>query len=272
MTLETASGKAVSGHLVQPASDVVEILNPFGKSPYVLLCEHASAFIPSSYAFLGLPECERLRHIAWDIGARAVAVELSRQLDAVLVLGKVSRLVIDLNRPLHSTSSIPSVSEMTVIPGNERLSEAQRRERQERWFHPFHDAVASLLDRRQIAGEKTFLLGIHSFTPVFKGETRAWPAGILFDRAITYAEAFIQALKDTSGGPVVGNFPYVIEQDEDYAVPVHGDGRNIPACLVEIRQDLLLDEKQTHQWASWLAQAARKVESSENLLVLKPAL
>ena len=43
--------------------------NEAGGSPYVLLCEHASNFIPAEYAGLGLPESELQRHIAWDIGA-----------------------------------------------------------------------------------------------------------------------------------------------------------------------------------------------------------
>ncbi|MBF0865819.1 MAG: N-formylglutamate amidohydrolase [Gluconobacter potus] len=252
--------RAVLDRSENSGAEAVEIVNPSGKSPYVLLCEHASSSIPSSYANLGLSVEERLRHIAWDIGARAVAVELSRQLDAVLILGTVSRLVIDLNRPLHSSSSIPTVSELTVIPGNKDLSDIERQERQRRWFHPFHDAVTRILDQRQAVKEPTLLLGIHSFTAVFKGEQRLWPAGILFDKATVYAEAFIKALHEASGDPVVGNFPYVIEFDEDYAVPVHGDGRDIPACLVEIRQDLLTEKHQTYRWASFLAQAALKVQ------------
>ena len=40
---------------------------------------------------------------------------------------------------------------------------------------------------------------------------------------------------------VAANVPYVISRDADYAVPIHGDDRGIPAVLVEIRQDLLTE-------------------------------
>jgi predicted N-formylglutamate amidohydrolase len=244
----------------QSAAEAVQIVNPAGCSPYLLLCEHASSFIPAEYGDLGLPADERLRHIAWDIGAREVALSVAEHLDAPLVLGEISRMVIDLNRPLHSNSSIPVSSEVTEIPGNIALSPQERQERQRRWFHPFHDLVRARLDRRVAAGQRTLLVGIHSFTPVFKGEKRPWPAGILFGQAHAYGRAFIHALSASSGCEVAENYPYQIEVDEDYAVPVHGDARGIPACLVEIRQDLIADSAGARQWAAFLAHAARVVQ------------
>ena len=52
--------------------DPVEVLNPDGASDVVLLCEHASNFIPAEYDGLGLSPHELSRHIAWDIGAARV--------------------------------------------------------------------------------------------------------------------------------------------------------------------------------------------------------
>lgn len=49
--------------------------------------------------------------------------------------------------------------------------------------------------------------------------------------------------------------PYVISRDADYAVPIHGDDRGIPAVLVEIRQDLLSTRSGIEEWASRLAAA-----------------
>ncbi|WP_245318050.1 MULTISPECIES: hypothetical protein [unclassified Mesorhizobium] len=51
------------------------------------------------------------------------------------------------------------------------------------------------------------------------------------------------------------NVPYVISRDADYAVPVHGDDRGIPAVLVEIRQDLLANRAGIEEWANRLAAA-----------------
>src|SRR3546814_11286130 len=69
----------------------VEILKEHGRSPVVLICEHASNHIPAEYDGLGR-DAETLHdHIAWDIGAAAVTRALSRKLDAVAFLGTLDR-------------------------------------------------------------------------------------------------------------------------------------------------------------------------------------
>ena len=131
-----------------PGRPPVEVVNPGGRSRYVLVCEHASNWIPLEYEGLGLPEAELSRHVAWDIGAAVMARRLSERLDAPLILAGASRLLIDLNRPLGSPGSIPVRSEATDIPGNARLDPAERARREARWFHPFQTAVTGLLDQR----------------------------------------------------------------------------------------------------------------------------
>ena len=159
------------------------VVNPDGASPYVLLCEHASPRIPRCLSDLGLPKAERMRHIGWDVGAQALALGLSAALDAPLFVANYSRLVVDCNRPLSAASLMPEISEATLVPGNRGLTAAARQRRVDALFHPYHDAVARRLDARQAAGRPTLVVGVHSFTPQFKGHNRPWHAGILFDRA-----------------------------------------------------------------------------------------
>ncbi len=47
------------------------VVNGEGKSPYVLICEHASNRLPVKLGTLGLAADDLSRHIAWDIGAAA---------------------------------------------------------------------------------------------------------------------------------------------------------------------------------------------------------
>ena len=75
--------------------DKTQIMNPNGSSSIVLVCEHATHFIPDVYNNLGLSSNNLKSHVAWDPGAAAVAQELSRVMDAVLVQGVVSRLLYD---------------------------------------------------------------------------------------------------------------------------------------------------------------------------------
>ena len=159
-----------------PSPVVVE--NEAGVSDWMLICEHASPHIPTSYRRLGLPEGAELGHIGWDLGAAALARALARRLDAALALATYSRLLIDLNRPLDAASSIPEISDRTVVPGNVGIDEAERQFRAERLFSPFHDRVAALLDARQRAGRRTRLLTVHSFTPVLLDQPRPWRLGI----------------------------------------------------------------------------------------------
>ena len=232
----------------------VRVLNADGSSPYVLLCEHASRFIPDDDNGLGLPEAELSRHIAWDIGAAQVAEALSRRLDAPLVLAGYSRLLIDLNRPVGSATSIPEVSETTVIPGNLNLSVADRARRVALYFEPYQAAVRQLLDQRIASGKGATIVGVHSFTPVFKGVARPWHAGILHRKAQRFGHALAEALGG-SDQAIAENEPYQIEDDSDYTVPVHGEARGLDAVLVEIRQDLIADPAGAAAWSERLATA-----------------
>lgn len=235
----------------------VIVVNETGKSPFVLLCEHASRIIPRGYDSLGLPLAELDRHIAWDLGAAEVATRVACLLDAPLFLAGYSRLLIDLNRPPGSRTSIPEISEATPIPGNAGLSEAERLRRHELWFAPFHDRVAAHLDARR--GHKTAVVGIHSFTPVYAGIARPWHGGILFDRAKLFGSRLTAALAGQCGDLVAENQPYQIDLEHDYTVPVHGDGRGLPAALVEIRQDLVSNVFGIEQWSRWVAAALQSV-------------
>ncbi len=233
----------------------VSVVNEHGASPYVLLCEHASNHIPDEYGRLGLDEADLGRHIAWDIGAAGTARHLAGLLDAPLYLSGFSRLLIDCNRPEGVPSSIPTVSEDTEIPGNRNLSQQERDRRAGAFFHPFRDAVAAALDRRQAEGRPTKVIGIHSFTPIFLAVSRRWQAGILYGSAAGFARSLIANLHAQTGLEIGDNEPYRVSKDTDYTVPRHGDARGLDAALVEIRQDLLTDKQGMETWASHLAKA-----------------
>jgi predicted N-formylglutamate amidohydrolase len=233
----------------------VEVLNEDGRSDIVLLCEHASNHMPAEYGRLGLAQEQLLRHIAWDIGAAEVARRLSASLDAPLFLSNYSRLLIDLNRPLDASGSIPMRSEDTDIPGNTGIGAAEKARRAERMFTPFHERVSAFLDSRIAAGRPTRIVTIHSFTPVFLGKERPWHAGVLFQGAAELADGILEGLRADPALNVAPNQPYVVSRDSDYAVLIHGDDRGIPAVLIEIRQDLISNEAGIAEWAERLAGA-----------------
>jgi predicted N-formylglutamate amidohydrolase len=230
----------------------VEVLNEGGRSPIVLLCDHASNHVPAEYAGLGLTAANLVDHIAWDPGAGEVTRRLSRLLDAPAFLGGYSRLLIDLNRPLRAASSIPVRSEATDIAVNRGLPAAERLRRQQRIFAPYHERIAAHLDARAAAGRATCIVSVHSFTPVFHGEPRRWHAGVLFGEARAFGMRLIARLGEEPSLVVGENEPYSVSVEDDYAVPVHGDARGIEAVLIEMRNDALRTADGCQSWVERL--------------------
>lgn len=220
--------------------------------PLILVCEHASRFIPASLNDLGLSPQAAREHIAWDIGALALAESLSASLGATLLSANYSRLLIDLNRPGLAHDSIPLQSEIYPIPGNQNLDEATRAYRREQLFEPFHTRLSALIDARLAAGRAVRVVGIHSFTPVYFGQPRTLEMGVLFARAQAYAQRLLNGMS-RHDVKVAGNQPYRIDAAGDMTVPVHGDARGLDSVLIEVRNDLLRTPNAIQCWSDYLA-------------------
>lgn len=231
----------------------VEILNEHGTSPIVLVCEHASRYIPPEYEGLGLGEVDLQRHIAWDIGAAHLTRELSVRLDAPAFLGTYSRLLIDLNRPTHAVSSICVKSEATEVPGNRAVRDDERARRISQIFEPFQKALGAHVEQRMQSSQPCLIVCVHSFTPVYLGERRPVQVGILFDKSTWLSEALLNGLKRDPALTVGANVPYKASHDEDYALLVFGDNLGNPSVLIEMRQDLIAEPEDGTRWADRLA-------------------
>ena len=226
----------------------VYVLREAGSSDLFLTADHAGKLIPRALGRLGLRETELVRHIAWDIGIEGVTRRLSDTLDATAVVQRYSRLVIDCNRDPTVPTSMPEVSELTEIPGNRNLSGDQRAARIAEIFTPYHDRIRALLDAR--ASRHTIVVAMHSFTPTFKGESRAMHVGVLYNRDPRLANIMLDLLR-AEGDLVVGdNAPYAVSDLTDYTVPVHAERRGLPHVEIEIRQDLIADEFGQAEWAA----------------------
>ena len=230
----------------------VTVYNGNGRSPLLLVADHAGNIFPRALGRLGISAAEAARHIALDIGIANLSRMVADALDAALIQQNYSRLVIDCNRPPGAATSIPEISEVTLIPGNVGLSPAERMGREREIFRPYHDAIAAELERRREVKAPTALIALHSFTPVFKAAARPWHAALLYHRDPRLARALLALLRN-EGLTVGDNEPYFVSDETDYTIPVHGERRNIPHALVEIRQDLLADEKGQREWAQRLA-------------------
>lgn len=227
----------------------VTIVNEAGKGPFVLACDHASNHVPPGYGTFGLAEAELQRHIAWDPGALAVATRMATALDAPLVASGITRLLVDCNRPFDAPDLIWEISETTEIPGNRNLSANERARRIDMAWRPFHDAVDSTLAR---AGAPAFVT-VHSFTPVWKGAARPWHVGIIHDDDERVSAPLIHGLKGEAGLIVGDNEPYSPADRVYYTVERHARSRGLPCVMIEIRNDLIANERGQAEWADRLS-------------------
>jgi predicted N-formylglutamate amidohydrolase len=233
------------------------ILNQHGSSPIVLICEHASNLLPKSMGSLGLSDEDLQRHIAYDIGAEGTARILSKLLDAPLILQRYSRLAYDCNRPPESDGAMPDLSEVFEIPGNKNLLPAARLARTQEIYRPFHRAIEDYLDHRAAKKRQTIIVTLHSFTPIYKGKSRDFDVGFLFDRDNWLANFLIKAFPANKARL---NEPYGPKDGVMHTTGLHAAPRGLKHVMIEIRNDLIANHAGQNSWANNLtvplAQAA----------------
>jgi predicted N-formylglutamate amidohydrolase len=246
------------------SDDVPPVLehNAAGRSPFLLTSDHYGRIIPGRLGDLGLPASELVRHIAWDIGIAGVAGALSNHLGAHLIAQRYSRLVIDCNRPPGAASSIPRISEATIIPGNDGITREAAEMRRREVFDPYHRRIDEAIDARLRDRLPTVLISLHSFTPVYAGVARPWQIGTLYQRDTRLPSLLLKLLRAEPNLVVGDNEPYAVSDETDYTIPVHGEERGLMNTGIEIRQDLIAEPAGQREWAERLAGIFGEIETA----------
>ncbi len=243
---------------------VARLLNADGRGRAVLVCEHASRFIPASLDNLGLDAEALASHAAWDIGARDLVRGMSRTLDAPLVEAQVSRLVYDCNRPPEAPDAIPVQSERFKVPGNADLAEKARVARISEVYEPFSALLSDTLDRNGAA----VMITLHSFTPVYFGRQRRVEIGVLHDTDTRLADAMLESAARHTPLNVGRNDPYGPEDGVTHTLRRHGLARGIPNVMIEVRNDLLGDAAACGEMAEmlsgWLGEAMEMMDNRKD--------
>lgn len=230
----------------------------------LLICDHASRALPPEYGDLGLPPSAFERHIAYDIGARAVTLELARALGAPAVLSTFSRLLIDPNRGADDPTVVMKLSDGTVIPGNHPLSQGELERRLALFHAPYRIAVDAAIDEAFAAGIAPAVFSVHSFTPQWKGFRRPWDVAMLWDADPRFTLPMLEALRAIGGLTVGDNEPYdgALRNDTLYT---HCTARGLAHALIEIRQDQIGDEPGVRRWADILTPMLRRTNGLAEL-------
>jgi predicted N-formylglutamate amidohydrolase len=220
----------------------------------LIVSDHASSRVPAGI-YLGIDPALLDEHVAVDIGVAAVAERMVARAGMAAFLGNVSRLVCDFNREEDSPALIPHSSDGHAIPGN-LFDLAGREERVERFYQPYHTALAALLD----GAPPALIVSLHSFTPSLRSrpeERRPWQVGVLYNRderaarlAIPLLEADVLSVGDQQ--PYSGRLL-------NATMNRHAEARGLPYVGIEVRQDLIAGPSGQAEWAERLIRIANDV-------------
>ena len=213
----------------------------------LVVSDHASNRVPED-VHLGIDPELLTQHVALDIGVAEVGALMAGRPGFAAFQGHVSRLVCDFNREEHAPALIPIASDGHAIPGN-ALDHQDHLARLERFYHPYHEALAALLE----ATPQALILSLHSFTPLLSSsaEPRPWHCGVLYNQDQRAARIAIPWLE--AEGLTVGDQQPYSGQLLNHTMNRHAETEGRPYLGVEIRQDQISDSAGQAQWAERLA-------------------
>ena len=216
--------------------DASEILGRPSRGGLLFTCEHASNRVPRPWRLRPADRALLRTHWGYDIGARPLTAELVRLSGGTGVLSRFSRLLIDPNRaPDDPTAVLRECDDGAPTFNRAPTPTATRVDR----FHaPFH----ATLDRVIRVRRPRFLCSVHTFTPVFRAKPRPMEAGVLFDRHDDVADALLHALR-AEGVRAEANEPYSGKAGLIYSANRHGETHALPYLEIEVRQDLVANER-----------------------------
>lgn len=114
-------------------------------------------------------------HRGYDPGSLVMARALAAALKAPLVSTTVSRLLIDINRPIGHPQLYSVITRDAPAELRAQIAAQQH--------HPYWTQVERLVCQAESRGRRVIHISSHSFTPVLNGEVRRADVGLLYDPA-----------------------------------------------------------------------------------------
>ena len=250
---------------------MINTLNEYSESNFLIICDHASNRIPREYKNLGLNEKILTTHIAYDIGVKEVAFHLAKYLKCPLVMSDFSRLLIDPNRGVDDPTLIMKISDGEIIEGNKDISFlincSEKKHRVDYYYNAYHNKISEIINRSLKKNIFPAIISIHSFTPIYGGNRRSTELGILWDSDRRLPDIFFSYLNKNYKDIIVGNNkPYSGRMKND-TLYRHGTKQGLANILIEIRQDLIIDSAKQKEFSKLIAQPL--LENKTNVHLFK---
>lgn len=215
---------------------------------WLVTCDHATNRLPDWLGgTLGIAPADMARHIAYDPGAKGLALGLGQALSSPVLCSDFSRLVIDPNRGEHDPTLVMQIYDRTIMPANRGITQADLTLRLDRLYRPYHAAYAGLAPGRAI-------VSVHSFTPCLRGGMpRPWHVGVLYSPVdARLSRAVLGALQADADLCIGDNQPYSGHLPGD-AIDRHALRHGRHNTLIEVRNDLIATAQDQSVWAQRLA-------------------
>lgn len=237
------------------ASETVVVLGDPSTAPIWIIADHAGNALPNGMG-LGVPSTAMLDHIAIDLGVAEVAQMMCQGEGFAAIMGRYSRLLVDLNRDRHDPAAIPEASDGVVIPAN-ILTPEEREARLAQYHDSYHAFIAALLAAHQPA----LILSLHSFTPALASDpkqVRPWHIGVLYNQQSAPSKRAIALLQEHTDWCVGDQLPYsgVLL---NATMNRHAEANHIPYIGIEMRQDCVADAEGQALYAETLRKIALNI-------------
>ena len=120
-------------------------------------------------------------------------------------------------------------------------------------YRPYHAAIDALIAQRIADARPVGVVAVHSFTPVYRGQSRPWQIGVLSQRDRRMADAVLTTLRGDTELHVGDNQPYAPIDGVYHTLERHAEAHGLPCVMLEVRNDLISDTPGQIAWADRLA-------------------
>lgn len=230
-------------HLTEHDPEPVTVID--NDSMLIFAGPHNGHAVPSC-----LPQCLGTEPTWFDKAHEAVDLNMDKlfaalqnaDTDASYIYGNYSRLVCDLNAtPDHAITQRSSEFDDFKIPNNQpdQCCEQQYEDRLNTFYHPYHDAKKSLVDKTRAQHGGVILLDLHSFAPTWHQTQREVEIGTLRHEKTHLSYALEDYLKSQSAFNFVSGEPYRVAERPHNAAAMIAENNDLQYLGLEIRNDLI---------------------------------
>lgn len=239
-------------------NNTFDLLNPDSDRPIVLSAEHAGKRIPKKYGTLGTTWREIRKSPDYcDVGIDELSRAIAKELKARCIVPKISRMILNLNKPPEHARLINPLIFGVTVPDNICISKTERKYRITQFYRPYHTRLEKEIGISKKKHKRTFYISIHSFFHKTPKITRALDIGILyrFKKDLKFCKSIERYLKKKTKFRIAYNEPYSAFETAGYTLEKYGNSRKITCMEFEVNDKHLRTRNNIKMMAKLLSEA-----------------